>query len=63
MNLSAVILTKATAVLKVITQDCSKTISAAVRWTKYFSILTDETTDIIVAQQAAIMLRFFDNTQ
>ena len=40
-----------------------KTISAAVRWTKYSSIQTDETTDITVAQQAAIMLRFFDNTQ
>ncbi len=49
--------------LKVITQDCWKTISAAVRWTKYFSNQTDETSDITVAQQAAIMLRFFDNTQ
>ena len=55
--------TKATAVLKVIAQNCWKTISAAVRETKYFSLQTDETTDIIVAQQAAIMLRFFDNTQ
>ena len=49
--------TKATAVLKVIAQDCWKTISAAV------SLQTDETTDITVTQQAAIMLRFFDNTQ
>ena len=55
--------TKATAVLKVIVQDCWKTISAAVRETKYFSLQTDETTDITVTQQAAIMLRFFDNTQ
>ena len=55
--------TKATAVLKVIIQDCWKIISAAVRETKYFSIQTDETTDITVTQQAAIMLRFFDNTQ
>ena len=55
--------TKATAVLKVIAQDCWKTISAAVRETKYFSLQTDETTDIIVTQQAAIMLGFFDNTQ
>ena len=49
--------TKATAVLKVIAQDCWKTISAAVRETKYFSLHTDETTDITVTQQAAIMLR------
>ena len=54
---------KATAVLKVIAQNCWKTISAADRETKYFSLQTDETTDIIVAQQAAIMLRFIDNTQ
>ena len=49
--------------LKVISQDCWKTISAAVRETKYFSLQTDETTDITITQQAAIMLRFFDNTQ
>ena len=55
--------TKATAVLKVIAQDCWKTISAAVSETKYFSFQTDETTDITITQQAAIMLRFFDNTQ
>ena len=48
--------------LKVIAPDCWKTISAAVREIKYFS-LHDETTDITVTQQAAIMLRFFDNTQ
>ena len=55
--------TKATAVLKVIAQNCWKTISAAVRETKYFSFQTDETTDITITQQAAIMLRFFNNTQ
>ena len=55
--------TKATAVLKVIAQDCWKNISAAVRETKYFRLQTDETTDITITQQAAIMLRFFDNTQ
>ena len=38
--------TKATAVLKVIAQDYWKTISAAVRETKYFSLQTDEKTDI-----------------
>ena len=55
--------TKAAGMLGVIAQDCWKTISAAVRETKYFSLQTDETTDITVTQQAAIMLRFFDNTQ
>ena len=55
--------TKATAVLKVIAQNCWKTISAAVRGTKYFSLQTDETTDITINKQAAVMLRFFDNTQ
>ena len=40
--------TKATAVLKVIAQDCWKNISAAIRETKYFSLQTDETTDITV---------------
>ena len=55
--------TKATAVLKVVAQDCWKTIYAAVRGTKYFSLQTDETTNITITQQAAIILRFFDNTQ
>ena len=49
--------------LKVIAQDCWKTISAAVREAQYFSLQTDETTDITVTEQAAIMLQFFDNTQ
>ena len=47
---------KATAVLKVIAQECWKTISAAVRETKYFCLQTDETTDITITHQAAIML-------
>ena len=54
--------TKATAVLKVISQDCWKTISAVVTETKYFNLQTDETTDITITQQVAIMLQFFDNT-
>ena len=49
--------------LKVIAQDCWKNISAAVRETKYFNLQNDETIDITITQQAAIMLRFFDNTQ
>ena len=55
--------TKATAVLEVIAQDCWRTISAAVRETKYFSLQTDEITEITVTQQSAITLRFFNNTQ
>ena len=51
--------TKATGVLKVIAQDCWKTISTGVRETKYFSLQTDETTDITLTQQAVIMIRFF----
>ena len=55
--------TKATAVLNVIAKDYWKNISAAVRETKYFSLQTNETTDFIVTQHAAIMLQLFDNTQ
>ena len=55
--------TKATAVLKIIAQDCWKIISTAVRETTYFSLQTDKTTDITITQQADIMLRFIDNTQ
>ena len=50
--------TKATAVLKVIAQDCWKTISAAVRETKYFSLQTDMTTDITVT----LLLLCFDSS-
>ena len=51
--------TKATVVLKVIAQDCWKTISAAVRESKYFSLQTDETTDITVTTSCyyALILR------
>ena len=51
--------TKATTVLKVIIQDCGKIISAAGRETKYFSIQTDETTDITITQQ---LLLCFDSS-
>ena len=54
--------TKATAVLKVVAQDVWRHIAVALKESKYFSLQTDETTDISVTQQAAIMLRFFDNT-
>ncbi len=47
--------TKATAVLKVIYS--LKGILEALRASQYFSLQTDETTDITVTQQAAIILR------
>ena len=54
--------TKATAILNVKAQDAWRCIAAALEESKYFSIQNDETTDISVTQQIAIMLRFFDNT-
>ena len=54
--------TKATAILKVIAQDAWRSIERALGESKYFSLQTDETTDISVTQQMAIMLRFFDNS-
>jgi hypothetical protein len=54
--------TKATAILKVIAQDAWGSIEAALKDSKYFSLQTDETTDITVTQKMAIMLRFFDNS-
>ena len=54
--------TKATAILKVIAQDIQKKVQCAVSNSKYFSLQTDETTDIMVTQEAAVMLRYFDNS-
>ena len=54
--------TKATAILKVIAQDIQKKVLCAVSNSKYFSLQTDETTDIMVTQEAAVMLRYFDNS-
>ena len=54
--------TKATAILKVIAQDVQRKLLCAVSDSKYFSLQTDETTDIAITQEAAIMLRFFDNS-
>ena len=51
--------TKATAV---IAQDVWRGIAKALGDSKYFSLQTDETNDILVTQQMAIMLRFFYNT-
>ena len=45
-----------------IAQDVWRGIAKALGDSKYFSLQTDETNDISVTQQMAIMLRFFYNT-
>ena len=53
--------TKATAILKVIALDILQQIRDVLQETKFFSLQVDESTDISVTKQMAIMLRFFDN--
>ena len=55
--------TKATAILKVIAQDVLQHIREVLQDSRFFSLQVDESTDISVTQQMAIMLRFFDNTK
>lgn len=54
--------TKATAIVKVIAQEFMEDVLLRLQESQFFSIHTDETTDITVQQQCGIMLRFFDNT-
>ena len=54
--------TKATAIVKVISQELIQDVLVRLGESKYFSLHTDESTDITVNQQCAIMLRYFDNT-
>jgi hypothetical protein len=54
--------TKATGIVKIIAQEVMQEILCHLKESKYFSVQTDETTDIAVMQQCGIMLRFFDNT-
>ena len=54
--------TKATALLKVVANDIQTQLLEAVANSKYFALQTDETTDITVTQQAALMLRYFNNS-
>ena len=54
--------TKATAILRAIAEDAWESIQNAVKDSKYISIQTDETTDLTVNQQMAIMLGFFENS-
>ena len=54
--------TKATAIMKVVAQEVMKNLLSRLEESQFFSIHTDESTDITVQQQCAIMLRFFDNT-
>ena len=53
--------TKATAILKVIALDILQQIRHVLQEYKFFSLQVDESTDISVMQQMAIMLHFFDN--
>ena len=53
--------TKAMEILKVIAQDVRHQNVDTLRDSKFFSLQVDETTDISITQQMAIMLRFFDN--
>ena len=53
--------TKATAILKVIALDILQQIRDVRQESKFFSLQLDESTDISVTQQMAILLRFFDN--
>ena len=55
--------TKATAIVKVIAQEAMQDILSRLKEFQYFSIHSDETTDITVHQQCGIMLRYFDNTE
>ena len=52
--------TKATAIVKVVAQELIKEILGRVQSSQYFSVHTDETTDIGVQQQCGV-IRFFDN--
>ena len=52
--------TKATAIVKVLAGEVMKEIMGRIT---FFSLHTDETTDITVYQQCALMLRFFDEVQ
>ena len=53
--------TKATAILKVVAEEIMKELLDRLQSSMFFSLHTDESTDIHVFQQCAIMLRFFDN--
>lgn len=52
--------TKATALLKVISREIHKEQLFSMNESMFFSVQTDETTDITVTQQSAIMLRQLD---
>ena len=55
--------TKATAIVKVLAREVMKDIVAKLQQSRFFSLHTDETTDITVYQQCAVMLRFFDEVE
>ena len=49
--------TKATAILKVIADEVMKELISRIQDSKFFSLHTDESTDVTVFQQCAIMVR------
>ena len=55
--------TKATAIVKVIAEEVIQDILGQLEESSFFSIHTDETTDITVHQQCGIMLTYFDTTE
>lgn len=55
--------TKATAIVKVIAEELMRSICTRLAESQFFSLHTDESTDITVTQQCAIMLRYFDNVE
>jgi hypothetical protein len=55
--------TKATAIVKVLALEVMKDICGRLQQSQFFSLHTDETTDITVYQQCALMLRFYDEVE
>ena len=55
--------TKATAIVKVLAEEVMKEVICRLEQSQFFSLHTDETTDITVFQQCALMLRFFDDVE
>ena len=55
--------TKAPAIVKVLALEVMKDICGRLQQSQFFSLHTDETTDITVYQQCALMLRFYDEVE
>ena len=55
--------TKATAIVKVLAEEVMKEVINCLEQSQCFSLHTDETTNVTVFQQWALMLRFFDDVE